>query len=140
MATNPVNHLEYGHQAIVANNKRLTLLTDVRGLDFTMDSPHEIVNMNSGIAIYNTDSWTTWRTAFRECIKLKHYSVVNDNQQNFDRLNTWLTVGEGENAQWSTGGAYDAMEYYESVNGELSELMKSYDWEMLKKLYDSKYS
>ena len=140
MATNPVNHLEYGHQAIVANNKRLTMETKVQGLDFTMDSPHEIVDMNSGVAIYNTDSWTTWRTAFRECIKLKHYSVVNDNQQNLDRLNTWLTVGEGENAQWSTGGAYDAMEYYESVNGELSELMKSYDWAMLKKLYDSKYS
>ena len=140
MATNPVNHLEYGHQAIVANNKRLTMATQVQGLDFTMDSPHEIVDMNSGVAIYNTDSWTTWRTAFRECIKLKHYSVVNDNQQNLDRLNTWLTVGEGENAQWSTGGAYDAMEYYESVNGELSELMKSYDWAMLKKLYDSKYS
>jgi hypothetical protein len=140
MATNPVNHLEYGHQAIVANNKRLTLLTDVRGLDFTMDSAHEVVDMNSGVAIYNTDSWTTWRTAFRECIKLKHYSVVNDNQQNLDRLNTWLTVGDGKNGQWSTGGAYDAMEYYESVNGELSELMKSYDWAMLKKLYDSKYS
>jgi hypothetical protein len=140
MATNPVNHLEYGHQAIVANNKRLTMETEVQGLDFTMDSPHEIVDMNSGVAIYNTDSWTTWRTAFRECIKLKHYSVVNDNQQNSDRLNTWLTVGDGENGQWSTGGAYDAMEYYESVNGELSELMKSYDWAMLKELYDSKYS
>ena len=148
MATNPVNHLEYGHQAIVANNKKLTIFTGGErslsvkpdGLDFTMSSPHEIVDMNSGVAMYNTDSWTTWRTAFRECIKLKHYSVVNDNQQNLDRLNTWLTVGHGENAQWSTGGAYDAMEYYESVNGELSELMKSYDWEMLKKLYDSKYS
>ena len=140
MATNPVNHLEYGHQAIVANNKRLTLSTDVRGLDFTMDSPHEVVNINCGTAIYNTDSWTTWRTAFRECIKLKYYSVINDNQQNLDRLNTWLTVGDGENGQWSTGGAYDAIEYYESVNGELSELMKSYDWVMLKELYDSKYS
>ena len=147
MATNPVNHLEYGHQAIVANNKKLTIFTGGErslsvkpdGLDFTMSSPHEIVDINSGVAIYNTDSWTTWRTAFRECIKLKHYSVVNDNQQNLDRLNTWLTVGHGENGQWSTGGAYDAMEYYESVNGELSELMKSYDWAMLKKLYDSKY-
>jgi hypothetical protein len=148
MATNPVNHLEYGHQAIVANNKKLTIFTGGErslsvkpdGLDFTMSSPHEIVDMNSGVAIYNTDSWTTWRTAFRECIKLKHYSVVNENQQNLNRLNTWLTVGDGKNGQWSTGGAYDAIEYYESVNGELSELMKSYDWEMLKKLYDSKYS
>jgi hypothetical protein len=139
MATNPVNHLEYGHQAIVANNKRLTLATETRGLDFTMDSPHEIVNMNCGTAIYNTDSWTTWRTAFRECIKLKYYSVINNNQQNLDRLNTWLRVGDGENGQWSTGGAYDAIEYYESVNGELSELMKSYDWATIKEFYNKKY-
>jgi hypothetical protein len=139
MATNPVNHLEYGHQAIVANNKQLTLATETRGLDFTMDSPHEVINMNCGTAVYNTDSWTAWRTAFRECIKLKYYSVINNDQQNLDRLNTWLRVGHGENGQWSTGGAYDAIEYYESVNGELSELMKSYDWAMLKELYDSKY-
>ena len=36
-----MNGLEYGHQAIVANNKKLTLSTVVRGLDFTMDSRHE---------------------------------------------------------------------------------------------------
>lgn len=139
MATNPVNHLQYGHQAIVANNRQLTLATKTQGLDFTMDSLHEVVNMNSGIAIYNTDSWTAWRTAFRECIKLKYYSVVNDNQQNLDRLNTWLTVGDGEFGDWSIKGAQDAVDYYHLVDGELSGLMNSYDWAMLKEFYDSRY-
>ena len=139
MATNPVNNLEYGHQAIVANNKQLTLSTQVQGLDFTMDSPHEIVDMNSGIAIYNCDEWTTWRTAFREVIKLLYSYDMTDDQQTLDRLNTWLTVGNNEFGSWSIKGAKDAKDYYNQVNAELSLLMNSYDWETLRNIYDSKY-
>ena len=64
-ATNPVNGLIYGHQAIVANNKKLTLENFGTGLDFTMDSEHEVVAINSGIGMYNSSEWDTWRTSFR---------------------------------------------------------------------------
>jgi hypothetical protein len=138
-ATNPVNDLEYGHQAIVANNRRLTLATVADGLDFTMSSPHEVVDMNCGVAHYNTDPWTTWRTAFREAIKLQYYSENGASEENRDRLETWLRVGDGENGGWSTGGAYDAVEYYHSVNGDLVELMRSYDWAWLEEYYRAKY-
>ena len=140
MATNPVNGLEYGHQAIVANNKQLTLSTETRGLDFTMDSPHEVVNMNCGVAIYNTDPWTTWRTAFRECVKLKYYSVNSPHKQTEDRLNSWITIGNGEFGDWSILGAKDAVEYFESVSGDLTQLMNSYDWKWLEKYYNIKYT
>jgi hypothetical protein len=129
-ATNPVNGLEYGHQAIVANNKRLTLNTLAKGLDFTMDSPHEIVDINSGVAMYNSSEWDTWRTAFRECIKLCN---SNDTESK-DRLLAWQE-GTGQFSEYSIKGAKDAIEYYESVNGEFSELMKSYDWAWLKTYY-----
>jgi hypothetical protein len=33
--------------------------------------------------------------------------------------------------QYSIYGAEDAVEYYESVNGEFAELKKSYDWDWL---------
>jgi hypothetical protein len=138
-ATNPVNGLEYGHQAIVANNRRLTLATVADGLDFTMSSPHEVVGMNSGVAYYNTDPWTTWRTAFREAIKLQYYSKNGTVKENQDRLEAWLRIGNGENGCWSTGGAYDAVEYYHSVDGNLSELMRSYDWAWLREYYDERY-
>ena len=134
-ATNPVNDLEYGHQAIVANNRSLTLDTIVQGLDFTLDSPHETVDLNCGIARFNTDAWTTWRTAFREVIKLSH----NTDEASIDRLNTWLTIGNETNGEWSIKGAQDAVAYYDSVNGKLTELMKSYDWKWLEKLYKKRY-
>jgi hypothetical protein len=131
-ATNPVNGLEYGHQAIVANNKILTLNTVVRGLDFTMDSAHEVVNINSGISRYNTSEWDTYRTAFRECIKLKHYG----DSESLARLNIWLTIANGDFAQYSLLGAKDAVEYYNSVNGDIEKLKLSYDWAWIKERFE----
>jgi hypothetical protein len=126
-ATNPVNELEYGHQAIVANNKKLTLNTVVRGLDYTMDSPTEIVNVNSGTSMYNSSEYDTWRTAFREMIKLS----CNTDQESLDRGFAWLTVGNGNFGEYSKLGARDAVDYYNSVDGDMKKLMLSYDWEWL---------
>ena len=131
-ATNPLNGLEYGHQAIVANNKILTLNTVVRGLDFTMDSRHEALNINSGTSRYNTSEWDTYRTAFRECIKLKHNKDVESKK----RLDIWLTVANGEFAQYSLQGAKDAIDYYESVNGDLEKLKLSYDWAWIRERFN----
>jgi hypothetical protein len=134
-ATNPVNELVYGHMAIVANNKKLTLETVVRGLDFTMDSRTQVVGMNSGIARYNSSEWDTWRTAFRECIKLCHYK----DKESMERLQVWSTVASGDYSEYSIRGAMDAIEYYDNVNGEFSKLMLSYDWSWLRDYYRDKY-
>ena len=126
-AQNPVNGLEYGHQAIIAYNKKLVLENTAPGLDFTLDQPHEVVPILSGVAWYGASAWMCWRTAFRECIKLRH-SLPN--VENEYRLTQWLTK-DSTVEQWSRKGANDAVEYYESVGGEFDELKKSYDWEWL---------
>jgi hypothetical protein len=126
-ARNPVNNLVYGHQAVIAYNKRLVLENTAPGLDFTLDQAHEVVPMLSGTANYNASDWMAWRTAFRECIKLRH-SLPN--VENEYRLNQWLTKDNTEE-QWSKKGAEDAVEYYESVDGNFIELRKSYDWAWL---------
>lgn len=131
-ATNPVNGLEYGHMAIVANNKTLTLNTKGRGLDFTLDSPTEVVDINSGTAIYNSSEWDTWRTAFRECIKLKYARDT----ESVKRLEVWTTIANGKFAQYSLQGANDAVHYYNEVNGEFDKLKLSYDWAWLKEKYN----
>jgi hypothetical protein len=132
-ATNPVNGLEYGHQAIVANNKKLTLNTVVRGLDFTMDSPTEVINVNSGTSMYNTSPYDTWRTAFREMIKL----YCNTDQESIDRGLAWLNRGDGNFGEYSIMGARDAVKYYNSVTGNMEKLMLSYDWEWLHQHYQN---
>lgn len=134
--TNPVNGLEYGHQAIVANNKKLTLATVPTGLDFTLNSLHEVVDMNCGIARYNTDAWTTWRTAFREGIKLRN----NTDSVSRDRLHAWLTMGQADYGEWSMLGARDGVEYWENVSGDLEKLMLSYDWRWIQDLFNSRYN
>ena len=127
-ALNPVNGLVYGHQAMIAYNRQLVLDNPGTGLDFTLDSPHEVVPISSGIAYYNHTPWMAWRTAFRECIKLRD-SLPN--VENDYRLNRWCADGHGVNAEWSTWGAQDALEYYDAVGGDFAELKKSYDWAWL---------
>jgi hypothetical protein len=131
-ATNPVNGLEYGHQAMIAYNKKITLANTGTGLDFTLDNEHEVVELNSGIAVYNTDEWSTWRTAFREALKLR----ADNSQVSKDRLEAWLTVGNGNFSEYSTKGAKDAVEYYNEVNGDLAKLRLSYDWPWLQKRFN----
>ena len=135
-ATNPVNGLEYGHQAMIAYNKKITLANTGTGLDFTLDNEHEVVEVNSGVAMYNTDEWSAWRTSFREVLKLR----ADDTQASKDRLKAWLTIGEGNFAQYSCEGAQHAVEYYESVNGDLDKLRLSYDWPWLKEYFNTKYN
>jgi len=127
-AYNPVNHLTYGHQAMIAYNRRLVLENVGAGLDFTLDQPHEVVPIVSGTAYYDNDPWTCWRTAFREVLKLRHSLPDVENEY---RMNEWLTKGEGVNGHWSVIGAEDAMDYYDRVSGEFDELKKSYEWQWL---------
>lgn len=131
-AKNPVNGLVYGHQAMIAYNKKLTLANQGKGLDFTLDDEHEVVQLLSGIAQYNTDEFSTWRTAFREVLKLKQ----EDSDIARERLDAWLNKAEGNFAQYSIKGALDADEYYDEVNGDFDQLKLSYEWAWLRKRFE----
>jgi hypothetical protein len=127
-AKNPVNGLEYGHQAMIAYNKELVLSNLGHGLDFTLDSAHEVVPILSGTAYYCNSAWTGWRTAFREVLKLKSSTDIESQY----RLQQWLKENNtGTNIKWSHIGARDAVEYYDLVGGDFTELKKSYDWAWL---------
>jgi hypothetical protein len=127
-AFNPVNGLTYGHQAMIAYNKRLVLANPGRGLDFTLDDEHEVIPLLSGTAEYAHSKWSAWRTAFRECLKLKGQEDVESKY----RLNKWLDVNSDEaDPQWSRWGAEDAVAYYEEVDGNFDALKKSYEWSWL---------
>jgi hypothetical protein len=130
-AKNPLNGLIYGHQAMIAYNKKLVLYNNGYGLDFTLDDEHEIVPLLSGTAYYNTDEFSTWRTAFREVIKLKFY----DDADSRKRLDVWLNKAEGDYAQYSIKGAVDADEYYNSVEEDFDQLKLSYEWDWLRQYY-----
>jgi hypothetical protein len=100
-ARNTINDLEYGHQGMIAYNKKLVLENTGQGLDFTLDQPHEVVPVLSGDAIYYTSNWVAWRTAFRECLKLRASLPDVENEY---RLKQWLEVDHGA-GRWSSKGA-----------------------------------
>ena len=138
-ATNPVNRLCYGHQAVVAWNKNLILNTTHPGLDLTMSQPHEHIPILSGTARFNSDPWTTWRTAFREVVKLRLFTETQPTLETSSRLATWLNAAEGENSKWCLQGATDAIEYYDSVGGGYTELMRSFEWDWLHTYFKQRY-
>lgn len=134
-AHNPVNNLEYGHMAMVAYNKALTLSTEYTGLDFVLSKPHIVEAINSGTAKFDQDPVVTWRSAFRECLKLKSDPTV----ENLQRLEAWRTRANGPYGRWSTAGANDAMNYYNEVNGDIEKLKLSYEWEWLDQRFNGLY-
>jgi phage tail protein X len=134
-ASNPLNGLEYGHQAAVCYNRQLVLDTIDYGLDFTMSATHDIVPVTSGIAQYNSSILMTWRTAFREAIKL----AADNDSDSLDRLAVWKSYARGQYCEWSIIGANDGIEYYNNVAGEHTELMKSFDWQWLTSYFVAKY-
>jgi hypothetical protein len=131
-AENPVNGLVYGHQGLIMYNKKLVLNNTGKGLDFTLDDEHEVVETIAGTAYYNVDPFTTWRVAFRETIKL----IDAKDSISKQRLVTWLTVGNGEYGEWSVRGANDAQKYYDEVNGDFDKLKLSYEWSWLQTRFD----
>ncbi len=135
---NPVNGLEYGHMGVIAYNKKLVLDTDNPGLDFTLSKAHAVVPRLSAVAHYNTTPELTWRTAFRECIKLKDDTEKTGSVESRYRLDIWLTTAQGNCAESSLQGARDAIDYYNTVNGDYTELMRSFEWTWLREYYSSK--
>ena len=132
-AHNEVNGLEYGHQAMIAYNKELVLNNPGVGLDFTLDSAHEVVPILSGTARYCSTPWIAWRTAFREVLKLR--ASLPDVESEY-RIKAWCTPRDPKHAviinqEWSHIGALDALDYYDEVNGDFDALKKSYEWDWL---------
>jgi len=131
-AKNPVNDLEYGHMSIIAYNKNMVLNPpNPIGLDFTMSAPHAVIPLLSCTANFNVDPIITWRTAFRESLKLRQQLDINPTVETEWRLHCWTTKGNGDNGSHSMDGAKQAIQYYEDVNGDPEKLKLSYEWEWL---------
>jgi hypothetical protein len=139
---NALNGLEYGSMNIDLYNKQLVLDTHIEDgsmLDFTLSKLHTVVPVVASIAQFNTDPWVTWRSAFREVIKLQQEVDNGAGPEIQFRLKTWCEKAEGDNAEYCLAGANDALEFYHSVNADPKELQKSFHWDWIKQWYYNKY-
>jgi hypothetical protein len=131
---NPINDLEYGYGGVKLLPRMATINMDTTKPDMTTSISTKFKPMLevSNITAFNTDTFSAWRSAFRECVKLS--SKVIDRQKSDEtnrRLETWKTVGKDRPfGEYAILGAIQGEEYGLLNKNNLSELKKinDFDW------------
>ncbi len=139
-ARNVLNNLEYGHMGIVLYNCNLVKNQKEFGIDYTMSAPHAVIPELSALAVFNSNPYHTWRTAFRECSKLSQFIQEQENIENQYRLDTWLEVANGEHAEWCIRGARDGYLFYHANKTMPTILKQAFDWTWLQQYFESLYN
>ena len=98
LSKNPINGLTYGYGGVKLLPKYLTENMDLTrcSLDMTMSisNKFKVVPTVSNVTAFNTDPFNTWKSAFRECVKLASRPVDPKYQEETeDRLNAWCILG-----------------------------------------------
>lgn len=132
---NPINDLVYGYGGVKLLPKILTMRLDINSVDMTTTiSPHfNSVSIVSNITAFNTDPFNTWRSAFRECVKLSSKIIENQTElETEERLNVWCTVGKDRDfGEYAIQGALMGKEYGLANIGNAEALKKINDWQWL---------
>jgi hypothetical protein len=131
---NPINDLVYGYGGVKLFPRQLTINMDTNTSDMTTSITDKFKSMTeiSNITEFNTDSFSTWRSAFRECVKLS--SKIIDRQKDNeteDRLKIWCTIGEDRPfGKFAIDGAIAGREYgYKNKdNKDAIALINDFDW------------
>ena len=93
---NPINDLQYGYGGVKLLPKNLTLELDTDTTDMTtsISKNFKAIKQVSNITAFNSDPFSAWKSAFRECVKLS--SKVIDRQEDKEteqRLDVWCSKG-----------------------------------------------
>lgn len=139
-ARNPVNGLEYGNGGVKLLPRQLTIDMDVSKPDMTtsISKWFKAIEEVSNITTFNTDPFSTWRSAFRECCKLA--SRVIDRQDDIEtqeRLNAWC---EKSNDEYALDGAQLGRDYglTNKNNVEALKLINDFNW--LEEQFNGRYN
>jgi hypothetical protein len=137
---NPVNGLEYGYGGIKLFPTHAVLSYTGSPIDFTTSVTHnvKVIEEVANVTRFNTDPFSTWRSAFRECVKLST-GVINGqlSKETEDRLHTWCTVGNGEFGDFSIDGANAGTIFGKSYINQPEMLRLINDFEWLEKKFNS---
>jgi hypothetical protein len=131
---NPINDLEYGYGGVKLFPTHLLQNCKEASIDLTtsVSSSFKVMREISNITCFNTDPFSTWRSAFRECVKLASGMIVNtDNEETEERLRIWCTVGEDrEYGDFALMGANEGTEFGERYRDqpEMLKLINDYEW------------
>ena len=129
---NPVNDLEYGWGGVKLFPRQLLLDAETWNLDMTTElGKLKIVNAVANLTSFNTDPFSTWRSAFRESVKLAVALEKEFEPEAAERLEIWTTVGADRlNGEYAIHGAKMGAEYgrANADNPEQLKLINNYEW------------
>lgn len=136
-AQNPINGLTYGYGGIKLFPTEMTKNVNVNSVDMTTSiSPNfTAVPIIASITKFNTDPFNTWKSAFRECVKLSS-KVIEDSYETVERLDVWCNVASGDFAECAIEGAIAGRRYGEANRGNVEALSKINDFDWLKRKFD----
>ena len=131
---NPINNLSYGYGGVKLLPKQLTINMDTSTTDMTMNisSKFKAMPETSNITAFNTDAFSTWRSAFRECCKL---AVIN-NEESLSRLYFWCQLNQhAPYGGYAYIGAIQGKQYGEKNASDKEALSKINDFTWLEDLW-----
>jgi hypothetical protein len=134
-SVNPINDLEYGYGGVKLFPRELTIKMDVTYPDMTtsISTKFKAIEQISNITAFNTDEFSTWRSAFRECCKLSSKTIKGQkDQETEERLSRWCsTYGKdrpfGDYAiSGAIAGRTYGVQYYNDI--EALKKINDFDW------------
>jgi hypothetical protein len=138
---NPINNLVYGYGGVKLLPKKLTLTVDINSPDMTTSISKRFKAMSavSNLTAFNTDPFNTWKSAFRECVKLSSKTISGQvNNETEERLETWCTSwirDDIPNVVWAIKGAQAGRLYGSENRGNKEALAKINDFDWLKEQF-----
>jgi len=140
---NPINDLEYGYGGVKLLPTDMTLNMDLSKADMTTGISNKFLSIPSvsNYTMFNVDPFSTWRSAFRECVKLSSKIIDRQNDlETNERLDIWCTVGKDRPyGEYSIDGANVGKEYGKINCNNLELLKKINDFKWLREQFNERY-
>ena len=101
----------------------------------------KVMNTVSNINSFNTDEFTTWRSAFRECCKLASRVIKRQYEdETQQRLDIWCSVGKDKQyGDFAIMGAKMGRQYGLDNKNNPEALQKINDFKWLRNIFNNAY-
>jgi hypothetical protein len=140
-SVNPINGLEYGYGGVKLLPKQMTIDMNTSNVDMTTSISKKFKSFNkiSNITEFNIDPLCTWRSSFRECVKLSSKSITGQlDAETTERLKIWrFNHSKAPFAEYSRGGASAGEWYGSTYKDDPEALSKINDFEWLEHQFNA---
>lgn len=138
---NPVNGLVYGYGGIKLFPRQKLLDFNGQIIDFTTTAVDKLVIMDeiASITNFNTSPFDSWKSGFRECVKLSSKIIARQKDDETDeRLGIWCNVGTDKlYGKECINGANEGRVYGEENKDKPEALGMINDFGWLKRRFES---